>query len=305
MELGEKGECLLHLAEGHFLIPDGFIIKSNAYLRYVNNIHLDHFLQRFKHLENNFTYEDAEEMSKMIQELFIVDEFPYEIENEISIVLDQLLQNPSIQNPLLAIRSSPTLGNAKTATTKPPYRSILNVSTSMSSVIQAILDCWKSLFSAEALMYRKENKMHVFNYSISLILQIMIPSQVSGVVYSCNPYTFSCDHALLNCIAGLGDPLMREEVAYDSFVVQKHDVNNTEWDNLLIVDRLIGDQSFALYSNYPEPGTTHVSLHDRSKEANLKDEQVCDFKIYSNYSRFIILLNMPLILSDITILPWK
>ena len=57
------------------------------------------------------------------------------------------------------------------------------------NLVESVKDCWASLFTARAIFYREENKIKHEVVKISVIVQKMVQSEVSGVMFSIDPVT--------------------------------------------------------------------------------------------------------------------
>ena len=55
------------------------------------------------------------------------------------------------------------------------------------AVTAAVKNCWASLWSAEALSYRHQNGIDHAVVAKAVVVQVMIPSYVSGILFMANP----------------------------------------------------------------------------------------------------------------------
>jgi pyruvate,water dikinase len=85
----------------------------------------------------------------------------------------------------------------------------------------AVRDCWASLFTARAIFYREQNDIDHSKVKISVIVQKMIQSEVSGVMFSIDPVTNDKDRIVIEAVWGLGEMIVQGSVVPDKYVVQK------------------------------------------------------------------------------------
>ena len=57
------------------------------------------------------------------------------------------------------------------------------------AVVVAVRDCWASLWTAQAINYRHEMDIAQDMVAMAVVVQIMIPSEVSGILFTANPAT--------------------------------------------------------------------------------------------------------------------
>ena len=84
---------------------------------------------------------------------------------------------------LVAIRSSATSEDSKTASFAGQQETYLNVKGE-ANVIAKIKEGWASLFEPRAIFYRHENKLDQVRSGISLVVQKMVESEASGVMFT-------------------------------------------------------------------------------------------------------------------------
>src|SRR5262249_23272466 len=86
------------------------------------------------------------------------------------------------------------------------------------AVIDAVKRCWASLWTARALAYRKTQGFDSFP-SIAVVVQAMVESEVSGVMFTANPVNTATDEIVINASFGLGEAVVSGIVTPDEYVV--------------------------------------------------------------------------------------
>ena len=199
-------------------------------------------------------------------------------------MLDKLNVSPSLPTPLLAVRSSGVTEDLEEASFAGMNDTILNVHADMDSVCDAVKECWKSLYSKRSVIYRKENGFPEYNTSIAVVVQVMVPSESSGVLFTADAQSGSRGEISLDGVQGLGEALVSGQVNTDHWIIRKAYRERP----MHITQTSLGCQEFKLVSNYPNPGTTKIALtEEESKQASFTTAQVltacsvaCDIERY-------------------------
>jgi pyruvate,water dikinase len=122
-----------------------------------------------------------------------------------------------------AVRSSSPFEDLKRASFAGQYKSFLNVKGEK-ALIDAVKECWASLWSRPVVEYRKKMGIKEENMKMAVLVQEMIPAEASGVL-------FTEDDMVVEAVWGLGDILVGGKVIPDRFVVDRH--------RLTVVDKTI------------------------------------------------------------------
>lgn len=84
---------------------------------------------------------------------------------------------------------------------------------------QKIKAVWLSAFSQRVLSYRKKNKLDPFS-PVSVIVQVMIPAEKSGVGFGIHPVTGHRKQKLISAVYGLGEGLVSGELDADHYIIE-------------------------------------------------------------------------------------
>lgn len=133
----------------------------------------------------------------------------------------------------MAVRSSATAEDLPDASFAGQQRTFLNVEGE-TSLIEAVRECWASLFEPRAIFYREEKGFDHFKVGLAIPVQKMIQSAASGIVFTCDPVTGEKNRIVVDAIYGLGELIVQGEVTPDHFVVDKEDFK--------IVKKIISEQ---------------------------------------------------------------
>ncbi len=93
------------------------------------------------------------------------------------------------------------------------------------AVIDAVVKCWASLTSPQALQYRESKGLQVDSARMGVVVQQLVPADVSAVVFSANPITGDTDEVLINANYGLGESVVSGMATPDTITVRKSDLS--------------------------------------------------------------------------------
>ncbi len=119
----------------------------------------------------------------------------------------------------VAVRSSASVEDRANASWAGQFDTYLN--TNKSTLLKNIYKCWQSLFSDRVIAYREAKHFHKAKLSMAVIVQKMVPSEISGVAFSVHPVTQDKNHMIIEACAGLADQLVSGQITPDSYVVEK------------------------------------------------------------------------------------
>ncbi len=100
--------------------------------------------------------------------------------------------------------------------------SFLHVS-GLDAVTRAVAECWASAWSERALTYRLLHGLPVEQIQTAVVIQAMVESDVSGVLFTINPTSGDVDELVLSAVYGLGEGLVSGEVDADTLTVRRND----------------------------------------------------------------------------------
>ncbi len=100
--------------------------------------------------------------------------------------------------------------------------SFLHVS-GLDAVTRSVAECWASAWSARALTYRLLQQLPTEGIRTAVVIQSMVESGVSGVLFTVNPISGSVDELVLSAVYGLGEGLVSGQVDADTITLRKRD----------------------------------------------------------------------------------
>ncbi|RJR28092.1 hypothetical protein C4564_06030 [Candidatus Microgenomates bacterium] len=206
---GGKGASLAHMTQSGIPVPNGFVVSSRVYDEVVDDKTVKSLLKAID--INNI--EAVNRLSQKLQDYIKSLITPELIEKEILAVFDE--QNLS----LVAVRSSATSEDTKDASWAGELKTLLN--SSKNDVLERVKECWASLFSPRALLYRFEKGFSNQKISVAVVVQQMVQSEISGVSFTIHPVTNRKSHILIEAVYGLGEAIVSGQVTPDQYLFDK------------------------------------------------------------------------------------
>ncbi len=89
----------------------------------------------------------------------------------------------------------------------------------LASLLETPVDCWASLCTARAIGYCARNGICPNGLGLAVVVQEMVESEVSGVLFTANPLTGKRGETVIDATLGLGEALVSGKVEPDHYVV--------------------------------------------------------------------------------------
>lgn len=126
-------------------------------------------------------------------------------------------------NPPVAVRSSAVGEDGLAASFAGQYETYLNI-VGPEALYMAVARCWASAQNARVSAYRQQQGQAASAGQMAVLVQQLIPADVSLVAFSANPVTGSRNEIMINATWGLGESLVGGTVTPDSYTVRKADL---------------------------------------------------------------------------------
>src|SRR3972149_8876496 len=216
--VGGKGANLGEMTKAGFPVPNGFAVTTVAYDEFLKHNEILKTINEFLKQVDVNEPDQLNSASKKIQKLILEGEIPHEIAVDIVKYYKKL--SGHFSSALVAVRSSATAEDLPGMSFAGQQATYLNIK-GHNNLLVAVRECWASLFTQRAIFYRQENKIAQDKVKISVIVQKMVESEVSGVMFSMNPVTNEKDRIVIESVWGLGEMIVQGSVVPDTYVVQK------------------------------------------------------------------------------------
>ncbi len=220
--VGGKGRSLAKLTNAGFDVPGGFQVTTQVYRQFVAEQDLQpRILELAKPqiVEGHCSFEQA---SRDIINLFHEHDLNEEVVQEIIRAYEALDGTPAV-----AVRSSANAEDLPDLSFAGQQETYLNVQ-GPNEVAAAVKNCWSSLWTAQAINYRHEMDIDQDVVAMAVVVQIMIPSDVAGILFTANPSTGDRDEMIINCSFGLGEAVVSGQVTPDTYIVDRQTLEARE-----------------------------------------------------------------------------
>jgi pyruvate, water dikinase len=222
--VGGKGASLGEMAKNNFPIPPGFCVTAQAYFRFIKEKKLMDIIVNKIDSINVENTDELTKVSKEVRELIENTRMPEELRREIIGNYRKLGEKKiafitSNEAEFVAVRSSATAEDLPEASFAGQQETYLNIKGE-ENVVLAVQKCWASLFTARAVYYRKKNGFRTDEVGLSAVVQKMIQSDVSGVMFTVDP-NGTLTTIIIEAGLGLGETVVSGSITPDNYVVDK------------------------------------------------------------------------------------
>jgi len=274
---GGKGANLAEIYNLKVAVPPGFVVTAQAYDYF---IHKAGIAEKMDELLGRINYEDTKQLDEITKQIrvFIVDSnFPKEMEEEVLEAYEHLgasnsdvakgsaldILNVASEPPFVAVRSSATAEDLADASFAGQQDSFVNVKGN-SELIKHIKKCFASLFTSRATYYRHKKGFKHSEVSLAVVVQKMVDSDKSGVIFSKDP-SYNNDNIIMEAVWGLGEGIVSGAITPDKYVVSK---------DLKILDKKISDKKIAMTRDSAGGKTTVKLREEKSNHQVLKENEI-------------------------------
>ena len=221
--LGGKAANLVRLAAAGLPVPRFVTIPTDEYLKFVDSADLAPVIVAA-------LSRPAAEASDLIRAAF--DAADLGVEQRIRLLeaiapvvspdadATTVVTDPSTaqeaEPPAVAVRSSATAEDLPGQSFAGQQDTFLSV-RGADAVLEAIVECWSSLWTDRAITYRARNEVDNAGVALAVVVQEMVDADASGVLFTANPRTGRRNETVIDAVAGLGDELVSGHVIPDTF----------------------------------------------------------------------------------------
>ncbi len=213
--VGGKGANLGDLVQTGLPIPSGFIISTPAYRQVIECCHLDTCIEE---LLSGLNYDSADQLKG--------------IEQQIRSLFENIPINDHLRHLILeryrslgtdvrvAVRSSATAEDLTGASFAGQQETMLNV-VGEEALLDAVRRCWSSLYTSQAIFYRHQKGFDSSCVSMALVVQTMIDSEKSGVIFTVDPVLCNRFNMIIEAVWGLGEGIVSGVITPDHYKIDR------------------------------------------------------------------------------------
>lgn len=243
--VGGKGLNLSIMISHGIDVPPGFILLSSVYESFIKENHIDQFIE--KQIATIRT-DNIDLVLQSIRDIIVQSNFTPEMELKIKELFD------GFEKPVhLAVRSSATAEDLEDASFAGQQESFLNITT-YESLLYSIKCCFSSLWGRRSFEYREAKKFNHMQVSIAVVIQKMVNSEISGVMFTANPVSGK-EEIVIDASYGLGEAIVSGQVTPDNYILH---TNGT------MKSHTIGSKEVKII--YSEDGTEKIATTQEERE---------------------------------------
>ncbi|MBS3098664.1 phosphoenolpyruvate synthase [Candidatus Pacearchaeota archaeon] len=269
---GGKGASLAEMYNSKIPVPPGFIVTAQAYSHFINKTGIG---GKIKNVFENLNVDDTSALhkaAKKIREIIENQEMPQEMKDEIVEsyeVLgvrheegDALKSVEKSEESFVAVRSSATTEDLADASFAGQQESFLNV-RGKEDLLDKVKKCMSSLFTPRAIFYREKKGFDHSKSYLAVVVQKMIDSEKSGVIFSQNP-TRNDGRIIIESVWGLGEGIVSGRIKPDHYEV------NGDLDNFKIEKVEVNLKKIAIIRN-EEGENEEIKLRNEQSKKRVLD----------------------------------
>ncbi len=218
IEIGGKGYNLYQLQQ-KYTVPDWVALPVSLFIQFLEYNNLNILIQ--EKLEA-LTKENISQTANEIETLILSAELSDTLTEELATVIIE-----TFGNEFVSVRSSAADEDGAEHSFAGIHESFLYVKGSV-SVAEHIRKVWASGYQERALSYRKENDLSLHPVPMAVIIQRMINSKSSGVVFTADPATQNPHKMVISSLYGLGEGLVSAGLEADHIEYNKRTAEFTK-----------------------------------------------------------------------------
>lgn len=267
------GEMIGNLSVERIPVPPGFATTSTAYWLYVdaNGIRgkLTNLISEWQQRKRSIA-----ETGQKIRGLFLRGDWPVELATAIASSYKNLSMAMNVSNISVAVRSSATAEDLPDASFAGQQETFLNI-RGADALLDACRRCYASLFTDRAIIYRETKGFGHLEVALSIGVQRMVRSDLSGsgVIFSIDTESGFDKVVLMNAAWGLGENVVQGTVNPDEYQVFKPLLEN---EHLVpILKKRCGGKSVKMVLGDEETPTRNVPTSKAEQDTFvLTDEEI-------------------------------
>lgn len=250
---GSKASNLAELARAGLPVPEGFVVTTEAFRRFMEFSGLGGQLRQAVMILEGSTLREVEDFSLLLQQKVLDASLPPELEKELMAASGRLAELGA--RGLISLRSS-AVGEDTQSSFAGLYRSMLGVPPDQAA--QAYRAVVAALYASEAVVYRRQRGLLDQDAEMAVLVQAMVEPKTSGVMYTTDPLGGGKGPLLISAVRGLGQALVDGSVDPDLYRLERSHPP-------LLLDYCTGGQSESLGLE-EAGGLSHHRLDEAGRE---------------------------------------
>jgi pyruvate,water dikinase len=254
-------------------VPYGFATTAYAYRYFIKESGLEEkmrsILSELTDVENSALLRDV---SARLRDAIMAEKMPQDLQDAIGAAYVELGKRVGEENPYVAVRSSATAEDLPDASFAGQQDTYLNVQGA-ETIIAKVKECYASCFTDRAVYYREKQGFDHIEVALSAVVQMMVFSKTSGVMFTVNVATGDDNNILIEAAFGLGEYVVQGTVTPDNYTISKHDHK--------IIDCCVNEQDIMLVRKKGGDCEEVQVPEELRKVQTLTDEQILELADYA------------------------
>jgi pyruvate, water dikinase len=216
--VGGKGASLGELTRAGIRVPPGFVVSTAAFERFLHEVDPDDSIRVAIRALNPEDLTALSAATQQIRARIETSALPGDLQTAITEACGRLCGQD--ERAPVAVRSSATSEDSEEASFAGLQDTFLWVH-GKDSILRSLRTCWASLYSVESVSYRLRLKLPEEHVAMGVVIQQMVRSRSSGVMFTRSPTTGDRSVITIEGSWGLGSCVVSGEVTPDKFVISK------------------------------------------------------------------------------------
>ncbi len=230
---GGKGANLGEIYNAGIPVPNGFVITAQAYNYFIEKAGIK---PKIMSMLSAIDYENTDQLNSVVadvKKLIIEAQLPEELKEDILDAYETLgmgkldltsgsakdILNVSAEPVFVAVRSSATSEDLAEASFAGQQETFLNTKGN-DDLLEAVKKCFASLFTPRATYYRNKTGFKHESVSLAVVVQKMVQSDKSGVIFSKSP-SYNDENIIIEAVYGLGEGIVSGQITPDHYLVSR------------------------------------------------------------------------------------
>jgi pyruvate,water dikinase len=239
--IGAKAGRLGELLSAGLPVPQGFVLTTDAYIKFLRQNKIANKISGLLEESHSAGMERLREISSQIRGLIENGVMPDFLERELKEEYQDLsigreakeiggaaldLIKAGRDNVFVAVRPSPSSAGMPSANFSGQMKTILSL-RGHQQISDAVRECWASLFSLRAMLYRKRKRVREMP-AMGVIIQKSMEPEKSGFAWTSQPETGDDSRIVIEGSWGFGESIISGMVTPDEYVISKETGNLEE-----------------------------------------------------------------------------
>jgi len=210
---GAKGASLGEMLRAGVPVPPGYVVTVPTFDRFLDEAGMEGKAEAVLNAMDRHDIRSVESASARLRGMLSDMRVPADIASEV------LREFRALRCARVAVRSSATAEDSNSASWAGALETYLGVREKDLSA--RIEQCWSSLFTPRAIVYRIGRNLHARRISVAVVVQEMVAAEVAGVAFTVHPVTGDRAHMVIEAGLGLGETIASGRITPDLYVVDK------------------------------------------------------------------------------------